>query len=134
MLILSPFLGAVQFYIQAWLLRFTGKWIKGKASTSDLKLVCAWSFAPVVFVIFPSLFLVMIFPKIFFHLELYPIITLILSLGLMVTWFWSFILLIAGIAKVQNFSIARALVNAFLPLLAFIGLVILVGISVSYVS
>src|SRR3990172_2246146 len=45
-IILSPFIGLIWLYFSAWVLYFTGKWLKGKAPMLHLRTAVAWAKIP----------------------------------------------------------------------------------------
>jgi len=52
-LIIAPFFGALLIYFYSWILRFTGKWLGGKAPKEHVRAAFAWSCVPLL----PQIFL-----------------------------------------------------------------------------
>jgi hypothetical protein len=124
-------LGWMTVYIYAWGMSGTGKWLKGSANPEEFRIVTIWSCIPSI----SSLFLLI--PQIFIYGdELFkssPIVEYdfmiylwYMFLGVeMILGLWTIIIMVKGIALIQNFSIGKAILNLFLP-----GLVLLIPIIV----
>ena len=121
---LGGLLGWISYYIYAALLSWTGKWLDGKADTKSILRVCGYATIPT------SIALIFVMVQIYFSgigyfqtegfiyyensMEEYIIWASLISefiLGI-----WSMIFFIVGISEVQGFSLSRAAVNLFLPI------------------
>ena len=122
-IILGGALGWIAYYLAAYFLSYAGDLLKGKASDRDFITVLGWSLVPVIF----SLFILI--PQYFIYgagsnnavwetgfsmsstgLVIFSVLTSILDL-------WALVILVIGVAFIQNFSIGRAILNIVLPVL-----------------
>jgi hypothetical protein len=117
-LLLSPFLGALFFSIQAYFLRYVGnKWLAGNATMPQIKACVAWSTLPSALNLLYTIFLLVIFPGYFFDSPFPTVFTNIQSLltnGIMI---WNIVLLIVTVSEVQQFTIGKTIGNFLLYLL-----------------
>lgn len=140
-LIVGPIVGLASLYISSWLLRWTGKWIGGKASSEHIRTAIAWSTVPLVWAL-----LLWIPESVLFGKELFtsatPTMDASLSLTILFLLFsiieivigtWTIIVYLKSLGEVQGFSAWKALLNSFLsalviliPILIIIALVLLV--------
>ncbi|MBV1923632.1 MAG: YIP1 family protein [Flavobacteriaceae bacterium] len=123
--------GWVSYYIYAWAMSYTGKWLKGKAESDKFKTILAWSLVPTIaslLLLVPEL---IIFGDDLFRSEIsnnsdtfiysyvfFALLEVLLAI-------WSIVILVKGISIIQNFTIGKSILNMFLP-----GLVILIPIIV----
>lgn len=125
-IVLGGILGCVFFYLFAAGLNITGKWLGGNSDAKNLLKVVAYAMYPLA--ISPVLVLIeiVLFDIGAFQLsyEVYNYDSSIrfLFLGMVIIKFilsiWSLVLLIIGISVVQKISIAKAILNLILPLIA----------------
>ncbi|SNR86386.1 Yip1 family protein [Hymenobacter mucosus] len=118
--------GWLTYYLYAWLLSVTGKWLNGRASFSILKSVLAWSLVPSL------LTLVLLVPQVAlfgdelfksepaFQSKVYHIIWIILEFAGAGLSLWSVVILVKGISLVQGFTTGRAITNLFMPALVVV--------------
>lgn len=129
----GPLLGILSLYVFSALLRWTGKWIGGKASSEHIRTALAWSIVPSVWALIllvPELALfgkelfTSITPKIDSSLTLIALLFLFgaIEIGIGI---WSFIISLKSIGEVQGFSAWKALLNSVLS-----GLVIVIPVIV----
>ena len=123
--IISGFIG---FYFYSALISWTGNWLKGKASTSEIVRVLAYGSLPSV----GSLVLVILQLIIFRGYQsttdglLYDsfnvsnLLLLFFLLLELILSIWSIVLTVVGVAVVQDFSIGRAIFNLILPVIILI--------------
>lgn len=127
-LIVGPIVGIASLYISSWLLRWTGKWIGGKASSEHIRTAAAWSTVPLVWALIlwiPGLAL--------FGGELFtsatPTIDASLSLAILFILFgiiegvigiWTIIVFLKCLGEVQGFSAWKALLNSILSILVIL--------------
>ncbi|OIQ27225.1 MAG: hypothetical protein BM564_13100 [Bacteroidetes bacterium MedPE-SWsnd-G2] len=128
-IIAGAIFGWIGYFIFAWALSVTGKWMGGKANFEEFKTVLAWAQIPSIF------YLILIVPQILiFGLDLFKtefsqesevkdIIILgfaLIELGL---GLWSLVISVIGIKIIQGFNTVKAIVNLIMPFLTFIGLI-----------
>lgn len=113
--------GWLSYYLYAWVLEVTGKWLNGNATFSQFKTILAWSSVPIatsLLLLIPELY---IFGDNFFKSEVYSyewnstLFLLIFAIIEMILSIWSLVILIKGIGLVQNFTIGKSILNAILP-------------------
>jgi len=107
-------LGWISYYIYSGLLRWTGSWLKGTASSDAILRVLVYASIPTItslVLVLPKLLLINNTESNFYTPSNYAIaiIDFILSV-------WTIVLSIAGIAEIQQFSIGKAIVNLLLPI------------------
>lgn len=131
-LVVGPLLGLIQLYLGGALLRLTGGWFDGKASSVHLRSAIAWSSLPIVAVLPVWMFYFTLFGK-----ELFTTATPTVEVHLSLAWMlvvigmvsvvllvWRFVLLFECVAEVHGFSIWKALGASLLALLVAIGIAI----------
>ncbi|NGX56200.1 MAG: hypothetical protein K1060chlam5_00437 [Candidatus Anoxychlamydiales bacterium] len=125
-IIISPFIGAILFYINSFFIYITGKWLKGRASFSHVLSSYAWSKIPLVIdlIMWFTLFIFIKDPRFFNYSSSISIIFIdIISIT---TAIWSLFLLISSLKTVQGFSTLRAIGNIILSFLfLFVILIVL---------
>lgn len=125
--IVGPIVGIIRLYIGSDLLRWTGTWIGGSASSQNIRAALAWSNVPTIWslILWIPLFALSVTetPTIdatpsleFFSLGL---VAIVLSIGI-----WSYVVLLKCLGQVQSFSAWKALVNVILAWLVPIGLIL----------
>lgn len=130
--VIGGVIGAVFIYIYANIIRFTGKWLGGKASASSIARVY-------VYTSIPSLMMFLVFmAKLFYNGFLgndllytptpFPFVGTIISLISFILTIWAFILFIGGLAEVQQFSIGKALLNIFILTIPIVFVLIIMNI------
>ena len=127
--IVGPISGIVGLYLFGWLLRWTGDWIGGRASSREIRTAMAWSSVPIVWA------LVLWVPELaLFGQELFTtetpridsntnLLVLFVLFGLveMTVGIWAIVVFLKSLGQVQGFSAWKALGNS-----ALAGLVILI--------
>lgn len=134
-LTVGPVLGLMALYIGAALLRWSGRWIGGRASGQELRTAVAWANVPMVVVLAAFVLLLPLVGRLPFlddeALAILPLNVgqaigmLVLGIAIAVLAVWSFVLLLKGVGEVQGFSAWKAwgnLVLGALPLVALGGL------------
>lgn len=122
--------------IYAGLINWTGKWLKGQGDAKSILNVMAYAYIPSILsliLLVPelSIYGVEVFKTdgditsagIFSNILFYSALIIEVILGI-----WTVILLIIGVAEVQNFSIGRSVVNLLLPILIIFLPLLLLGI------
>lgn len=132
----GPVVGMIGLYIGAQLLRWTGKWIGGTASLTNIMAAIAWSNVPIIWALIlwiPELYL---FGEELFTTET-PRLDADLSLALALLGFtfveiaigiWTVVVFLKCLGQVQGFSAGKALGNA---LLAVLIVVVPIGILIA---
>lgn len=122
--------GIIGLYVGGWLIGWTGSWIKGQASNEHIRTALAWSNVPTLWLLLVWLIMIAATGLEFFanqtpNLDASPLLALVMLAGWIATvvlGIWSLVLLVAGIAEAQGFSIPKAIGNlllAFLMVLVF---------------
>lgn len=115
--------GYILLYIFSWLLKFTGDLLGGEASSSDLRVVIAWSLVPFIFTIFLYVVDAVVFKKYFFSsvkeamIYQYPWFTNYLywrGVAQLFLYLWSIVIFIVMLSEAQSFSVVWAVLNLIL--------------------
>ena len=124
-------LGWISYYILALILSFAGNYLKGKASDRDFRIVIAWALIPTIFSLFVLIPQFIIYGAgsndLTFSTYLSPRSLFLISLKVIsaILGIWSFVILVKGVAYIQNFSIKRAILNIIAPILIIVGIILL---------
>lgn len=120
--------GIIQLYIGGALLRWTGGWIGGQATSQYLRTAVAWSNVPLVWGLIIWVLAIAVFrqelfsdamprteadPRLLYVLLAFGVINITLGI-------WSVVLLVKGVAQVQGFSAWKGLGNVVLASLVII--------------
>jgi len=121
-------LGWIGFYVFAFLLSLTGKWLKGEASTNSMLLMSAHAYIPNILIMLFWIPRIILMDNI--HVDIWEerpdpslstyFMKAILGIGELVLNIWSLVLLVVGVSVVQQFSLGRAIANVLLPILFLI--------------
>jgi succinate dehydrogenase/fumarate reductase cytochrome b subunit len=122
--VLGVVLGMLLLYMKGALLRWTGRWLGGKASGEQVRAALAWSGVPVIFSLLLWLPALALFGEELFATEmprLYQSPRLIgafagLALLHLVVDVWSFLIYLHCLGQVQQFSATKALLNTALSI------------------
>ncbi|MEW5677107.1 Yip1 family protein [Flavobacterium enshiense] len=117
--------GWISYYIYAALLSWSGKWLDGKGNTDSIIRVIAYAMIPSILAIAFLIPQLLIQRSGIFQTEdatsSTGIILNIISYGCaivqVVLGIWTMVLCIIGLSEVQKFSIGKAILNFFLPIL-----------------
>lgn len=135
----GPVGGIITLYLGSLLLRWTGSWIGGTATTQHIRAAIAWSGVPLVWA------LVLWVPELaIFGKELFTTATpridasvgmLLLFLGFaaieVVVGAWAFVVALKSLGQVQGFSAWKALANGLLALLVVVAAIALLAVALS---
>ena len=113
-LILSPLVGIIWLYFTGWIFHFTGRWLKGQASPFHLRTALAWARLPSFFSVFMWFILLGLYPETVFIQDAGAPSSLLINFVTLIVFFWSFVLLVQSIRKVQGFSFLRSASNIVL--------------------
>jgi hypothetical protein len=131
-LILGPIGGLLSVYFGGAIIKWTGSWIGGRGSTTDIRAALAWSNIPIIWA------LLLVIPKILLIgqdlftstpiLDSAPtlkMLFIVFGLADLVIGIWSGFVTLKCLAEAQRFSAWKALLNIILP-----GVIILVPILI----
>lgn len=124
--------GWISFYIYAFLLSWTGKWLKGEGGTRDMLRIAAYAMIPSIFTLLLLFIQIALWGEGVFMSEgpfasedwasiVLSFVFLLLELILIV---WTIVFYVVGISEVQKFSLWKSVLNMLLPglmLLSIIG-------------
>jgi hypothetical protein len=120
--IISGFIG---FYFYSAFVSWTGNWLKGKASTSEIVRVLAYGSLPSVGSLVLVILQLIIFKGylsttdglLYDSFNVSNLLLLFFLLLELILSIWSIVLTVVGVAVVQDFSIGKAIFNLILPVL-----------------
>lgn len=115
--------GWLSFYIYSSLISWTGKWLKGKADTTAILRVLAYSMVPYILVLFIVIPQIGIYGHEIFRsdgeISSGGLASNILYYGTMIVKIilviFTMIFVVVGISEVQSFGIGKAILNFLLP-------------------
>jgi hypothetical protein len=127
MIVLSPLLGLLYFWINSWILKWIGTWFKGKGTALHLRTVLAWSQYPILFLVLMFVINHIIARLIIAQGHLgamplaaivghYPMWLFINSVITAVFGIWSLVIFFAGISEIHKFGIGKALLTGIIAL------------------
>jgi len=137
--------GAISGVLGLWLgshvVRWTGSWIRGKASLSEVRGALAWSGVPTIWTLPVWLLAVALFGQPLFTeagVDLstnggLAIFALVIFVGLTVVAIWQLVVSLKCLAEAQGFSAWRALGNLLLAFLVLTALLFAVVLTVSLI-
>lgn len=123
--LIGGLLGWISFYIYAALIRWTGSWIKGKATIDDVLRIIAYAYVPSIFTMVFMIFQIIVLGNAYFQsttdITSYDLVTQIIFYGCtiiqMALVVWTMVLMVIGVAEAQKFTLGKAFLNVLLPLL-----------------
>jgi hypothetical protein len=138
-LLLGIVFGVISITITAYILKWCGRLIGGKATFKQVRCVVAWANLPMLINVLTWILLIGAFKEKAFYLDFPAEVTLanktglflLLALGQLVATIWYLIILIQGLREVHGFSIWKALLNVILPSIVLIILFILMAVLIS---
>lgn len=135
-IVVGGLFGWLSYYLYAFFMSWTGKWLNGTAPTAALLRVLAYSTIPTVLGLLVLFAQIAVYGKTIFMEEgiileegtlqpfvFYGLVALEIGLSL-----WSVVLLVIGIAEVQRFSVGKAVLNVLLPFVLLIGFIVLITV------
>jgi len=131
--IAGPISGLITLYIGSALIRWTGHWMSGNASSQNIRAAMAWSSVPIIWALILWIPALILFGQELFTTEP-PIIDATPSLILIFLGFaaieitigiWVIVVFLKCLGQVQGFSAWKALGNVFLA-----GLVVIIPIVI----
>jgi len=136
-LIGGALLGWISFYISAWILSMFGSgFLNGKAKADKFRTVLAWGSIPSTVSVVFSFIIVILYgiDSLNMNAELSMIegvVFLVFGLIQLGLGIWSIYIITQGIMHIQNFSVGKALLNLFLPIIV---LIVIIAVIVGVVS
>lgn len=122
---LAIFFGLVFLYIFGGLVKWTGGWLKGQATMTEVMSALAWSQIPVL---------------VFFCLKIgilaivgWNAVNIVYSTIGFVFEIWAFIILLCCLSEAQKFSFFRALINAILSFIIIVAILITINMIVQLI-
>jgi hypothetical protein len=120
--LLAPFWGYLQINIWSWAVSFTGKWLKGGGSFTNIRASYAWSLVPMILNIPLWLLMVATFGHQLFSkvpdAATLPSSQINLIFGVLLAKVavavWSLVIYLNGLATVQKFTMLRTVGNVIL--------------------
>ena len=112
----------IQVFVGAYLLRLTGSWLGGKAGSTSIQTAIAWANAPIALITCLGLLISFAF-SLAESFEITPFMSnpsayAVTGWSLFALQFaliaWSYVIFLKGLAEVQDFSVARAVLNTLL--------------------
>jgi hypothetical protein len=135
----GPVGGIITLYLAGVLLRWTGSWLGGKASTEHIRAAIAWSNVPTVWALLLWIPELAIFGGEMFTTEtprldanvglaflLLFLIAVEVAIGL-----WAFVVFLKSLGQVQGFSAWKALGNGLLALLSIVVPIVLLAVGMA---
>lgn len=120
--------GIIELYLNAAVLRWTGSWIGGRATSEHLRAALAWSNVPYAFILAALLFIVVLLgeemftsktPRLDNSLVLLGAVS-VASFAAIAIWIWHLIIMMKSIAQVHGYSAWMAVVNWLLLWTVFV--------------
>ena len=138
-LILGGFLGWISYYIYAALLNWTGKWLDAKGDTKAIYRILAYAMIPSVVSLIFLVPQIAIFGNNIFkedadllHAGTIRTIVFWISVILEITLgVFTIIFSVIGISEVQKLSIWKSILNLILPVIVFVGPILIIVLLVS---
>lgn len=133
-------LGWVTYYIYAWGMSVTGKWIDGKADPSKFRTIIAWALVPSICSLILLVPQVIIFGddlfksnpmdnSMFNNISWIVFGVIELTLGL-----WTLVILVKGVSLIQGFKIGKSILNIIFPGLVIAVPIILLAVLVDLLN
>lgn len=112
-------MGLIGIHVLGAALKYTGKWLKGKANHTELKAAVAWGSVPMLYITIIWITELLFFGNEVFSTEM-PTVKdsafLAFSLGItkIIAYIYAFKTMVSSIGQVQGFSAQKAYTNLFL--------------------
>lgn len=133
-LIGGPIAGVISLYLFGMLLKWTGSWLGGTASSINIRAAVAWSYVPLIWALFLWVPQLALFGKDLFSSETPSIDQspfLMLGFGLLaiIVGVWTIVVFVKALGQVQGFSALRALGNTMAAALVIVAPIILIALA-----
>lgn len=132
--LVGPMAGVIGWFLNSWLLRWTGKLLDGKATLSHLRAALAWASVPNAIFLLVSVVLIAVTGESYFKKAPeqpdLPLFLLMIVDGLVgvVLGIWGTVIAVQCIAEVQQFSVWRSVANLLLVGAVYLGLFLALAI------
>ena len=131
--------GVIGVYLSALLLRWTGKWIGGNASTANLRAAIAWGYVPMIAAGVLWIPMVLLLGREAFasqtpHMDQstgLALAVLVIGVLFVVAAVWTTVVMLKAIGQVQGFSAWKALGNSLLSALVVAVPIIVIAVVVA---
>lgn len=118
--------GIISLYIGGAILRWTGSWFEGQATTEEVRAAIAWSSVPTIWALLLQIPELILFGTVPSRIDASPILLFLLSgftvVEITIT-IWTFIIFLKCIGEVHCFSAWEALGAVIVPGLVLAGIV-----------
>jgi hypothetical protein len=109
----GPIVGVIWLYLSSWLLRFTGSWLGGTATSESLRTAVAWTQVPLVASLALWAIALPVFGSDLFSsstptIDANPLLFLGFSLIDITFAIWVVVLLLIGLSEAHRFTVWRA--------------------------
>lgn len=138
-IIIGAICGWLIYYLYSAMISWTGKWLNGKGNTDSILRVMAYALIPSILALLFLIPQIAIYGNEIFksdgditsggiisNIIVYGSILLEFSLGI-----WTLVLCVIGLSEVQKISIAKSILNLFLPAIVIIVPVLAIALIVS---
>ena len=138
-IIIGAICGWLIYYLYSAMISWTGKWLNGKGNTDSILRVMAYALIPSILALLFLIPQIAIYGNEMFksdgditsggivsNIIVYGAILLEFSLGI-----WTLVLCVIGLSEVQKISIAKSILNLFLPAIVIIVPVLAIALIVS---
>jgi hypothetical protein len=134
--------GIIQMYLGSFVLKWTGSWLKGQATYTQVRLAYVWTSIPLAWLLLFWIPNVLLFGEENFTAltpridESGSLLLMFLGLGIveMIGGAWAFIIFLKCLGEVQGFSAWKALLNVLLAILVVIVPLVLIIFAVKMAS
>ena len=131
--------GVIGVYLSAVLLRWTGKWIGGNASTANLRAAIAWGYVPMIAAGVLWIPMVLLLGREAFASQTpqmdqstgLALAVLVIGVLFVVAAVWTTVVMLKAIGQVQGFSAWKALGNSLLSALVVAVPIIVIAVVVA---
>ncbi|HSX37403.1 MAG TPA: Yip1 family protein [Chlamydiales bacterium] len=134
-ILIAPFWGMLIFSVWSWVVQGIGKILKGQGNFSSIRAAFAWSCVPLIINIFLWMLLLFIFDSSLFQTPQMGggmgLLIFILIAKLIVI-IWSLVIYINALAEVQQFSIARSIINILISWIVVGAAIALIWIGIGF--
>ena len=124
--VVGPVIGFAGLLVAAFLLRWTGTWLEGKASYAMLRAAIAWSFVPIICYSVLWIPQYLLLGDVLFEsrVVLYGSKAHLLIVGLnvlrLIIVIWAVVIFLSCLGEVQRFAVWKAMVNCLLSITIFL--------------
>lgn len=137
--IVGPIAGIIALYIGGALIRWTGSWIGGKASSRSIRAAMAWSTVPEIWALVLWIPALALFGQEMFTSEIpsiqaNPSLNIVFlgmaAIGIAIG-IWQFVIYLKCLGQVQGFSAWKALGNSFMALMVVVLPIVIIYVGIT---